>query len=138
MTYHMKIAWDPKLSVNLKEIDHQHQTFILILEEVTDAAEMTGGKYPLLTAAINKLQGHVEYHFTTEEKFFELFNYADAVPHAAEHRRQLELVEDFRRRHYNGEDVAAALAKHMMAWLADHIEVMDRKYVQCFKDHGIE
>jgi hemerythrin-like metal-binding protein len=68
-----KIDWDEKFSVNVKELDIQHQRLISYINELIDALRVNSdlGRIKELKA---KLVASETEHFATEEKYFIKFD----------------------------------------------------------------
>ncbi len=130
------ITWTPNLSVDIKEIDEQHQLFIKLMADIQRAIETKAGR-EVVGPILMELYGYAHFHFSVEEKYFALFNFSGAVKHVAEHRQFVERLTDLRRRNEQGNEIAGEVGAFMFEWLVNHIENMDRQYVQCFHDHGL-
>jgi hemerythrin len=131
------LEWKDEYSVNVKEIDEQHKTFVKILDDLFTAfydlklKEQLGKIFDQLTA-------FTEYHFSTEEKYFIAFAYEETSKHAAEHTRIKVELQKFRDRYDKGEkDVIPGLFDFLEAWLIDHLDTYDKKYTKCFNEHGL-
>ena len=87
---------------------------------------------------VQSLVEYKKYHFSTEEKYFDEFNYPDKENHKAKHRefnQKLEvLVKD-----YGNDSITFAfkLIDFLEDWLINHLMVEDQKYVACFHEHGL-
>lgn len=132
-----KIIWQDALSVNVKVIDEQHKAFINIINELIDCINTVPDKIKVANI-IERITSYKSQHFATEEKYFQEFNYADAVEHIAAHRSfnaQVEVLS----KEYGKEPIsfAFALVDFLEDWLLDHLQNMDRKYIQCFHEHGL-
>jgi len=131
------IVWTPDLSLEIKEIDDQHKIFVSIINEL-QAAHDSRASRSALGPVLVKLFGYAHYHFSVEEKYFALFGYEGAPAHMADHKFFIDRVVDLRRRfEQNDENVAAETSEFLFDWLVNHIKVMDREYVTCFRDHGV-
>ncbi len=132
------IAWTPDLSVDIKEIDDQHKIFIAVMAEMEKAAA-EHQEQQILGSTLLKLFGYAHFHFATEEKYFSLFLYPDAIPHKNVHDAFRNKIMEFRQRYeVKGEDVSAEVAPFMYNWLTNHIKTMDRQYIGNFHEHGLK
>ncbi|MBU6370628.1 MAG: hemerythrin family protein [Patescibacteria group bacterium] len=131
------IVWSNIYSVGVKEIDDQHKRFFDLINQV-GASAGTPEAVAMLPDIFRQLFAYAEYHFATEEKYFDLFKYEDADNHKKEHRHYEETVGKMKSRHDAGDaKVAKDLAEFMGNWLRDHISYSDKKYHRCFNDHGL-
>ncbi|MFA6604208.1 MAG: bacteriohemerythrin [Patescibacteria group bacterium] len=132
------ISWTTQYSVNIKEIDSQHNAIVAVINELAEFIDK-GGEREVIGTIIRKLISIAGFHFATEEKYFVLFKYEEAEVHIKLHRAMTARLEDFRRDFFeNGKDVTAELSNFTMVWLADHVLNQDKKYVKCFSEHGLK
>jgi len=132
------ISWTTQYSVNIREIDEQHNTIVAVTNELSEFIDK-GGEREVIGTIIRKLISIAAYHFATEEKYFALFKYEEAEQHIKIHRAMSARLEDFRRDFFdNGKNVTAELANFTMVWLTDHVLHQDKKYVKCFTEHGLK
>lgn len=134
------IKWEPKLSVKVKEIDEQHQNFISIMNHL---GEMVNARDLLerMDLVLQELTEYAERHFATEEGYFDKFNYEGAEEHKEKHRElKLKIAGFIEKRSDPAKDVYETyleLLDFLADWLVDHLEEMDMKYVDCFREHGL-
>jgi hemerythrin-like metal-binding protein len=72
------ITWSDEYSVNIKEIDRQHQFLINIINQMhelvmTDAVD--GVNKTAIRRVFAELADYTDYHFRTEEELFKTHNY---------------------------------------------------------------
>jgi len=134
----MALEWDEKYSVGVKEIDDQHKRFIEIMNSLYSVAYAGESKNGLEEIFLN-IMNYRDNHFATEEKYFDLYQYENAVEHKSEHQKLRDEVEKFYKQYKeDGVDVAADLMDFLENWLVDHLENQDQKYVECFKKNGLK
>ncbi len=90
------LSWNESMSVNIEEIDNQHKEFIGIINTLFEAMKVAKG-YEVLDDVLNKLVDYAHYHFNTEEKYFEKFEYSDSQLHKDEHKNFLTRLLNLRR-----------------------------------------
>jgi len=132
----MSIFWDPSYSVEVKELDEQHQEFIKILNNFYNSLYQEESREEL-GESLNRLIDYAENHFATEEKYFDLYGYELAEEHKNEHRKFKAKVLDFKNRFQAGEEVTLELVDFLEDWLIDHLGNQDKKYIECFHQHGL-
>jgi len=92
----------------------------------------------VLNDIVKELVNYTAYHFATEEKYFDEFNYEYSVAHKEEHKALLAKVNDFEKRYaIEKEKIVPELVEFLENWLVHHLEVFDRQYVRCFHEHGL-
>lgn len=129
------LKWNKKLSVHMDDIDAQHKRFISIINSVHEKAKdnSDGEK---IEDELNQLIEYVRIHFTTEEKYFEEWQYPLAEQHKTAHAELTEKVLDFRKRFDDGEKIISELAEFLKSWLEVHLTQYDKKYSEYFISRG--
>ena len=133
-----KLKWEDKYSVGVKLIDDQHKTMFETINQLIDLMSATPKKLEL-DKVITRLIDYKRFHFSTEEKYFDEFNYEDKEKHVAEHKSFNSRLEEIVNKHRDDTvALAFALVDFLEDWLIDHLMVMDQKYVTCFREHGLK
>jgi len=133
-----KLDWEEKYSVGVKIIDDQHKKMFDTINHLIDVLAGVPTKESV-DGIVNELVLYKQYHFQTEEKYFDEFGYDGAEEHKAKHRefntRLSSLVTES-----NGDSIsmAFALVDFLEDWLLNHLMVIDQKYVPCFREHGLK
>lgn len=133
------IQWSQQYSVGIKTIDEQHQKFFATFNVLYEAL-LKGEAEETLTVALKSLSDYAEYHFDLEEQYFKKFAYAGAAEHIAQHDMFRSRIAELKRRYFSQEDqstLADEVVDLLDNWLIKHILELDRKYVACFKEHGL-
>ena len=89
------IQWDGSFSVNVAEIDKQHQKLVALINNLNDAMKQGKGK-EVLGKILGELFTYAGSHFATEEKYFDRFAYPAAASHKLEHSDFVKKVSEFR------------------------------------------
>jgi hemerythrin-like metal-binding protein len=134
----MYVDWLPEYSVEVAEIDEQHKKFVLLINDLYDAVEI-GCVDITLGDTIEQLLAYADYHFATEEKYFDKFDYAKAGEHRLIHMQFRETVQGFHD-HYPGKELECSkkIMEFMKNWLTNHIITKDHEYSACFHEHGLK
>jgi len=123
--------------LGFKIIDDQHRYFVGLLNELYDAVNQMSAKEKL-GHIIDEVINYAGFHFATEEKYFDEFRYLEKNEHIRQHREITTKLDDFKSRFEGNEMfVAGELEELMEDWLVNHIATYDKKYVTCFKEHGL-
>ncbi len=132
------IQWDSSLSVNVAEIDLQHQRLVKMINELNDAMRV-GKSREILGKIVGGLIGYVGVHFATEEKYFAQFAFPEAGQHVQEHRAFSAKVDDFATRFKSGElGISIDVMNFLSDWLGKHIKGTDKSYSACFNANGLK
>ena len=132
------INWESSFSVNIAEIDNQHQKLIGYINDLNDAMKVGKGK-EIILPILNQLISYTDTHFKFEEQYFDKFGYANAAEHKAHHANLVKQVIAFRDDFQNGKlGLTVELLNFLVTWLKNHILVEDKKYTACFNSNGLK
>ena len=132
------MKWSERLSVNIIEIDKQHQHLIGVVNDLHDAMGKRMGK-EILGKTFNGLIGYAEDHFITEEKYFDQFGYPDADIHKNEHTKFVKKLAEFKVRYDGGEQgLTIDLMNFLVNWLHNHLLTFDMEYRPFLNSYGIK
>ncbi len=132
------VQWSQDLSVNVAEIDAQHQQLVKMINNLDDAMRQGKGK-EALGKIISGLVSYAATHFATEEKYFDKFNYPDAAPHKAEHSAFAKKATEFKTEFDAGRlGLTIQVMQFLSNWLQNHIKCVDKKYSSFFNQHGLK
>jgi hemerythrin len=132
-----EIVWTSDLELGIEEIDAQHKIFINIVNSLRRGIEEKDLDI-WLEPLLDQLRGYAHYHFGTEELYFRLYGFEGAAEHIAEHKKMMGRIAQIIERHESsGIDITQELPAFLDDWLDRHIPDFDRRYVACFKEHGL-
>ncbi|MCX6732047.1 MAG: bacteriohemerythrin [Candidatus Roizmanbacteria bacterium] len=133
-----KLEWDEKYSVGVQQIDNQHKK---MFDTINRLIELLASKPTQsdVDSIVKALVEYKQFHFKTEEDYFDKFNYEHKEEHKAKHREfnsKLVSLIDL----YKEDTIALAfsLVNFLEDWLIDHLMVEDQKYIECFRAHGLK
>jgi hemerythrin-like metal-binding protein len=130
------MKWDDSLSVNIREIDLQHQKLISMINEFYEHVGKDSGQ--AFRTLLDSLVEYTEYHFSTEEKYFKRFEYPKSDTHIDMHRKFTEKVLEVRKSLNQGKFVISLeITSFLKDWLTHHIKQADKGYSRFFNDHGL-
>jgi len=132
------MEWNDNLSVDIAEIDQQHQKLIAYINDL-NAAMLEGKGKEVLGTILDGLTNYTVSHFSVEEKYFDQFQYNGTAAHKLEHQNFVQKVSEFKQ---GFDEDRLMLSMEIMAflkdWITNHIMGSDKKYTQCFKDNGLQ
>lgn len=132
------IEWTDSLSVNVKEIDDQHKVLIGMINCLYDAMLENRGR-EVLTEIIFEMLQYVSYHFTTEERYMESYDYPDYEVHQREHLEFAAEVAELKSRVDKGALLLTQMPLNLLRdWLQNHILGTDMKYSEYFNTKGLK
>ena len=122
------VQWNQSLSVDVPEIDKQHQRLFKLINDLHEA--MHAGKGNEAAVVIMKeLVAYTKTHFGYEIRQLELVKYPDLVNHKAAHEALVKKVEEFAVSVQKGiPGTAVKLSQFLSDWLKTHIMQTDKKY----------
>ena len=132
------IKWDDSFSVNVVEIDRQHQKLVNMINDLNDAMHQGKGK-DILGKIISGLISYAGTHFKTEEKYFDRFGYPETNSHKKEHSDFVQNVSEFKNKYDSGAlTLSIEVMNFLNNWLQNHIKGSDKKFGPFFNEKGLK
>ena len=132
-------VWEDKYSLQIAEIDRQHQKLFGLFNELYDAMQQ-GHADEVIDKVLTSIIDYTAYHFTFEEKLLRDAGYKDDAAHRAEHGKLTDqakaLAQKLKER---GSDTKVAIAtlQFLGDWLARHILVSDKRFAPFLLARGV-
>ncbi len=131
------IAWTEDMLVHIEKMDNQHKKLLSILNDLNDAMLQEKDK-EVLSGIINALADYTYYHFMTEEKYLDQFEYPETTRHKNEHRYFAEEVTRFQQQFDQGEKTLSGdIILFLKSWVFNHIRKSDQKYSPFLNARGV-
>jgi hemerythrin-like metal-binding protein len=132
------IEWDDRYSVNIANIDENHKRFFDIINKAILVGQHRNRQEELAEALSEVIQ-HASRHFIIEEICMIKFAHPEYESHREEHLNFTTKTIAYLERVVKGDpDVEDEIFMYLRPWLADHIQGVDRKYIDCFKKNGLK
>lgn len=132
------IIWTDDMLVHVEKIDNQHKKLLALLNDLYDAMKM-GRDKEVLTETIIALADYTFYHFMTEEKYFDQFQYPESALHKNEHKYFTERVTEFQKQFDQGEKILSEdILLFLKSWVVNHIQKSDQKLGPFLNARGIQ
>jgi hemerythrin len=120
------LRWKDEYLTQVEEIDDQHRRLFDLVNGIYDMMRLGRGQ-EAIAEALNELYDFTRFHFGTEEKFMVDSNYNGTDPHAAEHVRLLDQVQNLRIEVRDGRIVMSMNEMYFLKdWLLVHFQGPDR------------
>ena len=129
--------WDKSFSVDIYELDRQHQQLMTLANEY-HRTHITKGARGAIGRVMTGVIDYTKSHFQYEESLMEVNEYPDLVAHKAQHKKIVEQVNGFMRRFNNGEDLHDEFSEFLKGWLLGHIKGTDQQYSAHLRSKGVE
>lgn len=131
------INWSTIYSVNVKEIDLQHQKLVALINTLHDGMKAGKGK-EVMSKVLKDLADYTKFHFGYEEKLFDQLKYPDTMIHKRQHADLVKQVTDYITKFEKGETLLTMqLMNFLKDWLMNHIAKTDKNYSAFFNSKGI-
>jgi len=135
------ITWQAEYALGLEEIDNQHKKIVEIINHLFQMfTEHNLNDGADLNVVLQELTDYANYHFSTEEKYFALFQYQKTAEHLEMHNNYRKKIEEFTKQYKieKNETIFFNLTNFLQDWWVWHINNTDRDYAPLFKEKGIK
>lgn len=131
--------WNEKLSVEIDEIDEQHQKLLKIGRELVDVLEITSDgidQYDDIKRLLKELHNYTLYHFGKEEELMEKADYIGLPNHRFQHKIFIKKLEEVNLDEIdeNQKDYTMDLLNFIANWITNHIMKIDKEYTPVVKE----
>src|ERR1035437_9961606 len=129
--------WDQSYSVNIAEMDHQHQRLFRAVAELEYALH-TGRADSIIDEVLEKVIQHTISHFAAEEELLQQHGFPGLAAHRYEHQMLAQKLSKFHLSNIAGNpDIPSSLLVFLQTWLRDHILKTDREYSVFLNAQGV-
>ena len=132
----MLIKWNELYSVQVAELDAQHQKLVSIINSLVE--QHGQGKLLECAPIFKELNEYALYHLATEEKYFAQFKYDASSEHIKQHDVYRAKIKELEQGCLlQNEEAFSELFNFLKDWWINHINHVDIKYGDFFNDHGL-
>ena len=130
------VPWIDEYNIGIEKIDEQHKFLVGVINELYNAF-MNRQHKEKMQNIIKELDDYTDFHFKTEEDYFQRFGYAEKDEHIREHNYFREKIGEFKQDFKNTESALTfSVLNFLRNWLINHIQGTDQKYVSFLKEKG--
>ena len=130
------LEWNDKFSVNVDEIDNQHKEIFKITNKLLNAIA-DGTANETVGDILQDLIDYIAVHFSTEEYYFDKFNYPKSYSHKEEHESFIQKVSEFKKSFETGrKNLYLDITNFILNWLMSHVLLSDKEYAKYFSEKG--
>jgi len=130
--------WDESFSVQLPEIDRQHNILINMINDLNYHVKMKQD----ISFIHRILQGLIDYtvsHFRYEEELIERHGYEHVLEHKEKHKKLIAQILDLQQKAASGEEqIVEELLDFLNEWLSNHIKGTDKHYAAVLVAKGVD
>ncbi len=131
------IQWNDSFSVNVKEMDAQHQRLIEIINQLHEAMRVGKGSQEI-NAIVDQMIAYSQRHFQAEEKLMASQNYPGCPHQQKEHQAFIQKAQEFKQSALQGQiALSVPVSNYLKDWLTNHILIEDKKYSSYLNARGI-
>lgn len=131
------IKWDDKFSFGISIIDKEHKEIIDFVNKVFVAEERNDNP-EVSMELLKELTNYSLTHFATEENYMIKLKYSGYKYHKKEHHDfTMTTIANLRKVNQGDYKIINENLLYLTGWLLNHIQVTDRKYIDCFKRKGL-
>ncbi len=130
------ITWKEEYSVGYEKFDEQHKKLINILNEIEPLLrneDLSDEElYVEISDILTELLDYTDYHFESEEKLFEEYNYMYQKEHKELHHRFFMKITELVANLVLDDDLRGIVSKtdaYLKEWLLNHIQGADQEYI---------
>ena len=132
------IEWEDKFSVGISILDEQHKKLIEIINKAS-MVEISSNSPKDVLAILDQMTEYILKHFETEEHYMKEFDFPGFQSHRNEHIDFTNTIIDYKIRAVGGDyKIINEIIEYLMEWIVNHIQVIDRQYIDCFKRNGLK
>ena len=132
------IEWEEKYSIGISIVDEEHKELIRIMNAAM-VAKQHNDNIDEISELLKELTTYALKHFSTEEYYMVEFNYPEFQYHKGEHHDFSKKAIEYCNRVIKGDcHIANEILEYLKQWLVNHIQITDKKYVECFRKNGIK
>jgi len=123
------VVWDENHSVDIEEIDNQHELLFEVIYKLDLAVERQESM-ATITTLLEALIDYTDYLFKTEEKYLALLSLDDYELHQQQHQFFIENLTVFKAQTERIGTVSLSLLYFLKDWLVEHTQMEDKKYAR--------
>lgn len=122
------VAWSGEFSLDMPEIDQQHQQLIDLINQVWAATINKQHNKIEMIRIVYALERYTVTHFTAEEVFMREISYPKFAEHKKAHDQFVARIRQEKVLVASGERLNLDIVHYLKDWLINHILVSDKEY----------
>ncbi len=122
------IVWCDDFSVNVPEMDAQHQKLVRLVNQLYSAMKNKKSA-DKVGEIIDELAKYTVEHFGSEEEYMAKVNFPGLEKHKVVHQQFVKKVSEFEQEYMDGKvTLSIEIIEFLRDWLLNHIGKMDKQY----------
>ena len=114
------ITWDEALTVDVAEIDEDHQKLVELYNLLSHSVE-EGASVAYIDAVLEEMISFTVWHFRHEERLMVLYNYPDLAAHRTEHNDLIDSARAVQQKFHEKKVLTEEDIDYLETWLTEHI-----------------
>jgi hemerythrin-like metal-binding protein len=127
-----QLRWDPGVRVGVEEIDLEHQTFVVLINQLENYQQNP----EMAERVLQALAKYVAFHFQSEENMMFAATYPGLEAHRSIHLSLLEQLNNVLLKLRGGESSYAETLEFLRQWYLNHTMKEDMKFAGFLKTAG--
>lgn len=129
----MTFKWKESFSVNVEEMDRQHQKFITLVTELNEVAEKQNIDDIQFRELFQELANYAATHFREEEDLLASIDYLGLDQQKKHHAFFMEELNRLNEKFCQGDKPAVrGMVDFLRDWLFSHVLMEDQRYAAAF------
>jgi hemerythrin len=131
------ITWNDALSVHIAEIDAQHKCLIDLINQLHDSMKAGKGNAVIGSVLLDLIK-YTQFHFATEEKYFQKYAYPEYFLHKKQHDDLTRKTNELNAAYAQGKlTISLETMSFLKNWVSTHILESDQKYSPFLCNRGL-
>ena len=131
------LHWDPSYSVNIAELDQQHQQLFRTLGELEHALHNHSAE-SIVDAVLATLIQYTIHHFAAEERLMQQNGFPGLHEHRNDHQVLAQKLTKFNLSRKAGHpEIPTHLLPFLKTWWQEHVLKTDKEYTAFLNSKGI-
>ncbi len=130
------ITWSNSYSVQVSQMDEEHQRLVGIINKLYGAMRAGRGK-EAVGSILGELIDYTKSHFAHEERLMQETGFAGLEEQKRAHENLLSRVAEIQKKFKAGEALSQEVMSFLKDWLSNHIQREDKQYGPHLNSKGI-
>lgn len=127
-----QLLWDPGVRIGVEEIDLEHQTFVVLINQLAQYQQQPAMAERVLQA----LTKYVAFHFQSEENMMFASGYPELEAHRSIHFSLLEQLNNVLLKLRAGEIAFSEILEFLRQWYCNHTAREDLRFGEFLRSLG--
>jgi methyl-accepting chemotaxis protein len=132
------IHWTEAMDNAIEEMDEQHRKIVQMVDQLYIGLRTDKPKKEI-KELLKMLVDYTAWHFSSEERYFQEFEFANATAHKKEHDAFMAHIDSFRKKYQAGKiKFYDDVMRYNKTWIEEHFATADKQYEELFMKNGLK